>query len=92
MRLTYFLETNNMLNPLQYGFREMRVTEDVLVRMEGVILDSSAQQKHLFRIFFDTEKAYDATWKFGILQSIQSYGIRGALAYFIRNFLQNQAF
>ena len=57
MRLTYFLETNNLLNPLQYGIRKMRETEDVLVRMEGVILDSFAQQKHLFGIFIDIEKA-----------------------------------
>ena len=66
----------------------MRGTKDVLVRMKDVILDCFVQQKHLFGIFFDIEKAYDTTWKFGILQSIHSYGIRGALAYFIGDFLK----
>ena len=67
----------------------MRGTEEALVRMECDIVDSFSQQKHLFGIFFYTEKSYDTTWKFGILQSIHNYGIRGALACFIKNFLQN---
>ena len=65
----------------------MKGTEDVLVRMEGFILDSFAEQKHLFLIFFDTENAYVTTWKFGIFQSIHNYGIRGALAYYIGHLL-----
>ena len=56
------------------------------------LFSTFAQQKHLIEIFFDIVKAYNTTWKFGILQSIHSYGIHGSLAYFIRNFFQNHTF
>jgi len=91
-RLIYVLETNNCLSPIQYGFRKMRSTEDVLVRLQTSILDAFASNKHLVGIFFDISKAYDTTWKYGIMQQIHEFGIRGKLAYFIRNFLSDREF
>lgn len=51
-RLTYYLEKNNILNPLQYGFRKMRGTEDVLIRLETAILNAFSRGKQLFGVFF----------------------------------------
>ncbi len=38
-------------------------------------------------VFFDLEKAYDTTWKHGILQDLHNCGLRGRLPEFISNFL-----
>ena len=34
-------------------------------------------------IFFDMEKAYDTTWKYGILKDLRGFDLRGRLPLFI---------
>ena len=46
----------------------------------------------LYLIFFDLEKAYDTTWKYGILHDLHDAGLRGQLPGFISNFLANRSF
>ena len=41
--------------------------------------------------FFDLEKAYDTTWRYGILKDIHKLGLRGRLPTFIENFLADRA-
>ena len=43
-------------------------------------------------VFFDLEKAYDTTWKHGILRNIHEMGLRGRLPTFIEKFLANRTF
>ena len=43
-------------------------------------------------VFFDLEKAYDTTWKYGILNDLYDMGPRGQLPIFITNFLNNRKF
>ena len=49
------------------AFRRHRSTVDNLVTLETSIRDAFVGRKHLVSIFFDLEKAYDTTWKHGIL-------------------------
>ena len=41
-------------------------------------------------VFFDLEKAYDTTWKYGILKDLHSMGFRGRMSQFIDSFLQSR--
>ena len=41
-------------------------------------------------MFFDLEKAYDTTWRHGIMRDLHDLGIRGRLATFIENFLADR--
>jgi len=41
---------------------------------------------------FDLEKAYERTWKFGIMRDLHDAGLRGRLPCFIENFLKNRKF
>ena len=41
-------------------------------------------------MFFDLEKAYDTTWRYGILKDIHKLGLRGRLPTFIENFLADR--
>ena len=91
-RLTWFLETNSSLSPLQSGFRKNRSTMDHLVRLETFIRQAFAKGEHLSAVFFDLEKAFDTTWKFGIMKDLHDLNLRGNLPKFIENFLSNRSF
>jgi len=42
--------------------------------------------------FFDLEKAYDTTWKYGIMKDLHDAGLRGRLPLFIKGFLIDRQF
>ena len=48
--------------------------------------------EHLVAIFFDLEKAFDTTWRFGILKDLHLLGLRGNLLMFVKGFLENRTF
>ncbi len=91
-RLMYFLETNNHLSPYQSGFRKGRSTLDNIVNLESRIRNAFVKRNHLISVFFDIEKAYDRTWRYGILRDIYNIGLRGNLPIFISNFLSLRNF
>jgi hypothetical protein len=44
------------------------------------------KKQHAVSIFFELEKAYDTTWKYGILKDLFDMGLKGKLPNFISNF------
>ena len=60
--------------------------------LENFIREGFARNEHVVGVFFDLEKAYDTTWKYGILQDIHKLGLRGRMTTFISNFLANRVF
>ena len=74
-RLVWFLESNNLLTNIQCGFRKSRSTIDHLIRLESFVRNAFINKQHAISIFFDLEKAYDTTWKYGILKDLHDYGI-----------------
>ena len=92
VRLVWYLESNNLISPVQSGFRSERRTNDNLVRLETFIRDAFVAKQHVVAVFFDLEKAYDTTWRHGIMRDLHDLGIRGRLATFIENFLAGSRF
>ncbi|GFT69252.1 probable RNA-directed DNA polymerase from transposon X-element [Trichonephila clavipes] len=86
-RLVYVLEKEKCISPMQSGFRKGRSTLDNLVFLESQIRDAFVRRNHLVSLFFDIEKAYDRTWRYGILRNMYDFGLRGNLPIFIFNFL-----
>ena len=76
LRLTWFLESNNLLSNLQTGFGAKRSTIDQLVHIETLIREAFIKNAHLVAVRFDLEKAYDTTWPYGILKDL---GLQGRL-------------
>ena len=66
-RLIWYLEKTGKINKFQCGFRANRSTVDHLVRLETFIRDAFTNGEHLVAVFFDLQKAYDTTWKHGIM-------------------------
>ena len=74
-RLMWVLESKGLLASEQCGFRKKRSTADHLVRFDSYIRNAFAKKEkkkkeHVLAIFFDLEKAYDTTWKHGILSDL----------------------
>jgi ribonuclease HI len=91
-RLVWFLESNGLLAESQSGFRHFRSTMDHLVSLESNIRNAFIRGEHMVSVFFDLEKAYDTTWKYGILQDLHEFGLRGRMPLFIKNFLSDRIF
>ena len=91
-RLVWYLERNNFVTPVQSGFRKQRSTTDHLVRLESFVREAFVQRQHAVAIFFDLEKAYERTWKYGIMKDLHNAGLRGRLPCFIDGFLRNRNF
>ena len=91
-RLVFYLDKNKILSKFQCGFRNDKSTVDQLVRLETYIRDAFASDEHVVAVFFDLHKAYDTTWKHGILKDLYDMGLRGNLPIFIQNFLSERMF
>ena len=91
-RLVWFLEKNKLIAAVLSGFRKQRGTLDHLVRFETFIREAFIKKEHVVSVFFYLESAYDTTWKYGIMNDLHDFGIRGRLAYFISAFLNERQF
>ena len=88
-RLVWYLESNNLITKFQSGFRAERSTNDNFVRLETFIRDAFIKREHVVAVFFDLEKAYDTTWRYGILKDLHNFGLKGRLPNFIKSFLED---
>ena len=77
--MVWYLESTGLILKLQCGFHSKRCTTDHLVCLETVIREAFIKNEHLAAIFFDLEKAYDATWKYGKLRDLRDLGLKGRL-------------
>ena len=91
-RLMWSLESQGLLSVKQCGFRKNHSTLDHLVRFETFIRNAFVKKEHVLTIFFDLEKAYDTTWKHGILADLWNLSFRGHLPRFIQSFLSEHSF
>ena len=89
-RLVWYLESNDLISPIQSGFRSERSTNDHLIRLETFIRDAFVNREHVVSVFFDLEKAYDTTWRYGILKDLHDLGLKGRLPLFIKSFLEDR--
>ena len=90
IRLIWHLESKGLISPCQFGLRKNRSTLDPLLRLTNQIQQGFAKQCQTIGVFFDLEKAYDTTWRFGILKQLHKMGIRGRMVKFIHSFLSDR--
>jgi ribonuclease HI len=89
-RLRWYLESNNLLSPFQYGFRQNRSTIDCLMNIENDLLNALACDNSVIAVTLDIEKAYEMVWKHRVLELLQNLGIKGNTLAFVKNFLSNR--
>ena len=91
-RLVWYLESSSLITEAQSGFRKTRSTMDHLVRFETFVREGFLKGEHVVSVFFDLEKAYDTTWKYGIMKDLHGMDLRGRLPLFIKFFLSERKF
>ena len=91
-RLVWLIESNNLFTNFQCGFRSRRSTMDHVGRLETSIREAIIQKQHLLAILFDLEKAYETTWRYGIMNNLFNMGLKGRPPNFIKSFLSDRKF
>lgn len=89
-RLLWYLESNNILSPFQYGFRKGRNTIQPLLDLQNEINQSSLPNSSLYSIFFDLQEAYPRVWRHYISIKLFEIGLRGNLPSILHTFLSNR--
>jgi hypothetical protein len=89
-RLKWHLESSNLLNPLQSGFRNKRSTNDQICSIVDDISKSLATKQSTCAVFLDISKAYDMVWREGLLIKVRGLGISGPMFNFIQSFIFNR--
>lgn len=91
-RLVWHLETKGLISPFQFGFRKNCSTLDPLLRLTNQIQQGFAKKCQTIGVFFDLEKAYDTTWRTGIMKQLHKMGMCGRMVRFIHSFLTDRFF
>ena len=86
------LESQGLLCDRQSGFRKGRSTLDHLVNLESNVNEAFANRGFLIAVFLDIEKAYDMTWRYGLLSKLYGLGFRGNLPIFVQNYMSDRTF
>ena len=90
-RLFWFLESNNLLSPSQYGFRKSRNTLQAISDLNLQIEEALRSNSYLFSIFFDLQEAFPRVWRHYISTKLHDMGLRGNLPKLLQSFLQNRS-
>ena len=92
VRLMRTLNRKDYLFEHQFGYRQGKSTTDNLVMLHNDVMAAFSGKEQLVAIFFDLEKAFNITWRHGILKIIHEQNIRGPMAKFIQNYLERRRF
>ena len=86
-RLTHYLETHQLLDPYQYGFRQGRGTEEALWHLISVASAALQHRQRLTLVSLDIQGAYDTVWHSGLLWKLKQLGVPADLTRWIAAFL-----
>lgn len=90
--LVWFLEKGSHFSPVQCFFRHLCYTVNALMQLEAAVFCNFALKQLVVSVFFYLEKAYDVTWRYGILKAFHSTGLGSNLALFLESFLRHSCF
>jgi ribonuclease HI len=89
-RLYWWLESNNIIDSSQAGFRCGCRTADPLFRLVQNVMDGFQKGKSTTAVFIDLQQAYDRVWRKGLLLKLNRIGVTGKMHKWLRAFLTNR--
>lgn len=91
-RLTSFLNTHNIINNSQFGFRAQHSTTHQLLRVVELIYDGFENCMHTGAVFFDIEKVFDKAWHSGLNYKLIKYKLPTVMILLIHSNLLDRSF
>jgi len=88
-RLSKFLETNNILEENQAGFRQGYSCSDHIFTLHALIEILKKRKKKLFCAFVDFSQAFDKVWRNGLWHKLIQTSINGKFFNVINNMYNN---
>jgi len=89
-RLTFFLESNNLLANSQYGFRKAHSTVHPLVHFLNNLTKANNKKLYTIAIFCDLQKAFDTVDHGILVKKLEAIGVRGTELLWFKNYLCNR--
>ena len=89
-RLEAHVESEDILDKEQEGFRHFCSTTNALLNFTQAITDGFNSDEMTLAVLIDFEKAYDSVWREGLLGKLNQYGIRGRMWLWIQAFLEDR--
>lgn len=90
IRLTSYLDTNNIIPSCQYGFRKNRSINEPLTKLTADITNNLNMGRYTTALFMDIERAFDKLWHEGVLYKMVNSNIPLHLAKLIMSFMTNR--
>ncbi|MCP4990727.1 MAG: reverse transcriptase family protein, partial [Colwellia sp.] len=89
-QLYEYMDTNNLFNNSQYGFRKNHATEYAAMEFVDKVAETLNNKCTPFAIFIDLSKAFDTLDHQILLQKLNYYGIQGAQLSWFESYLSGR--
>ena len=89
-RILKFLESNNSLYEMQYGFRPGRSCEHAILNAQNILLESLSKRQVSLLLLIDFSKAFDMVEHTILLKKLEHYGIRGMALKWMESYLNGR--
>ena len=89
-RLYMFLNDDNIIYPLQFGFRQKYFTSFALIHLTETIKEALDQGKYCCGVFLDLQKAIDTANHNTLKGKLKHYGIRGVAYSWFESYLKGR--
>ena len=89
-RLIKFINKNDILYDLQYGFRNKHSTQHAILDIVNTIHSNMDNREYSCGIFLDLKKTFDTVNHEILLTKLEHYGIRGVINSWFRSYLSDR--